>query len=109
MQRDVGRLTGSREPSPDGLGPSGFDPGRTWHRANGKCPNLREDEVIYALGRYGDVYGPLPFELFADEAWASNMLHASHDLVAYCFFDGSWRQAFAHDAIAAEAEGDDNA
>jgi hypothetical protein len=25
---DVGRLTGSREPSPDGLGPSGFDPER---------------------------------------------------------------------------------
>jgi hypothetical protein len=28
MNKSVGANSGSREPSPDGLGPSGFDPGR---------------------------------------------------------------------------------
>jgi hypothetical protein len=28
MGKDLGAISGSREPSPSGLGPSGFDPGR---------------------------------------------------------------------------------
>jgi hypothetical protein len=29
MGKDLGAISGSREPSPNGLGPSGFDPGRS--------------------------------------------------------------------------------
>lgn len=67
MGKDLGASSGSREPSPDGLGPSGFDPARCSHLTHspkGICVLCREQHQ--PLGGYSDV------ELAALEAdfWA---------------------------------------
>lgn len=54
-----------------------------WIETGGRLPDLPRDAVIYARGRMGDVYGPLPFEMFSEDAWLGYMLHYSHDLDAY--------------------------
>ena len=54
-----------------------------WIETKGEPPPVDWDTVIEALGRYGDVFGPLPMGLFAPDAWAGNMLHGSHDLSAW--------------------------
>jgi hypothetical protein len=65
-----------------------------WRPAAGFSPHLRHNEIIYALGRLGDIFGPLPFEMFSERAWSGEMAHSAHDLVAYACFEGSWRDAF---------------
>lgn len=58
--RDKGALSGSREPSPDGLGPSGFDPAR-WMDLYCALANARyalelwEREYTIAANRAGHV------------------------------------------------------
>jgi len=46
-------------------------------------PDVAPDTWIEVKGRYGDIYGPLPFALFAPDAWDGEMFHAAHDLVAW--------------------------
>lgn len=48
-----------------------------------QVPPVSSYTKIYALGVYGDVYGPLPLELFAEEAWKGCMANRAHDLIAY--------------------------
>lgn len=57
--------------------------GSCWFRTHGEPPTLPRDMPVYALGRLGDIYGPVPFEMIDPQAWRGNMLHASHDLVAF--------------------------
>ena len=54
-----------------------------WHETRGTVPDLAPGAVIYAQGRYGDVYGPLPAAIINLDAWRGNMYHASHDLFAW--------------------------
>jgi hypothetical protein len=68
-----------------------------------------DSALVYALGRLGDVYGPLPVEMFHPDAWGGNMLHASHDLVAVRLCPLDWRDAFPNDAIAIEARSGETA
>lgn len=88
--------------STQGLGHSATIPS-AWHFiADGEF-YLDRGALVYALGRYGDVYGPLPVEMFDPATWAGNMLHASHDLVAVALCEQTWREAIPHDASAIEA------
>ena len=48
-------------------------------------------ELVWALGRFGDVFGPLPFALINPAAWAGEMFNASLDLVAYARCDADYR------------------
>ena len=59
-----------------------------WHETGGEMPQLRGNEMIFVRGRYGHVYGPVPFELIDPEAWTGNMFHASLDLSAWSLADG---------------------
>lgn len=43
---------------------------------------LPDNTAVLVRGRYGDIYGPIPAEMIHPDAWAGNMLHASHDIVA---------------------------
>jgi hypothetical protein len=54
-------------------------------------------QLLYALGRYGDIYGPISFEMIAPEAWSGNMAAASLDLRAFAFCTGEWRDHIAID------------
>jgi hypothetical protein len=65
--------------------------------------NVPDGSLVYALGSYGDVFGPLPPEMFHPDAWAGLMLHASHDLIAVAICEMDWRDAFPLDTQAIEA------
>jgi hypothetical protein len=56
---DMGALTGSREPSPSGLGPSGFDPAR----------GLLQKVLDYYEGRKPYDFHRLPDDQRANEAF----------------------------------------
>lgn len=67
-------------------------PNAEWVYTGGEIPKVRH-ELIYALGRLGDIYGPLPPAMFRDEGWEGNMLSYSHDLIAYAPCEIGWRRA----------------
>lgn len=88
--------TGSREPSPAVSALPGFDPSRMeWRPTRGEAPDVGRSAVVYALGYFGDVYGPLPFEMFAPDAWEGGMLGRAHDLIAFAYATAEFRNAFA--------------
>lgn len=64
--------------------PPAFKPG-PWIGTEGRAPPLSRDALIFVKGSMEDVFGPVPFEMIDGEAWAGNMLHYSHDLIAYAF------------------------
>lgn len=67
-----------------------------WNYALGEQPLVNGSVLVWALGRYGDVFGPLPFEMIAPDAWEGNMLHAQHDLVAWAECAASFREVFPY-------------
>lgn len=74
-----------------------------WHFiADGEI-TFPDGALVYALGRLGDVYGPLPVEMFHPDAWAGNMLHASHDLIAVARCEQPWRSVIPLHTSAMEA------
>lgn len=54
-----------------------------WIYTNGEPPPLCADDLIFVIGRMGDVFGPIPFELVTEEAWRGNAFHYRHDLAGY--------------------------
>ena len=58
-----------------------------WIETAGEAPNVQCGTWIEARGRYGDIYGPLPAEMFNPDAWTGNMFHAAHDIHAYRVVD----------------------
>jgi hypothetical protein len=67
-----------------------------WIYTQGHVPSVRYGTIVWMLGRYGDVYGPMPFEMIDEEAWRGNMGGAAHDLVAYAPCPADWRALFPH-------------
>lgn len=43
----------------------------------------KPDSLIYVLCRYGEIYGPIPFEMISENAWGGDMAHASHDIAGW--------------------------
>lgn len=67
-----------------------------WIFTGGEIPEVGPFEVVWALGRYGDVYGPLPFEMIDSEAWCGCMGGGAHDLIAYHPCAAEWRSIFPY-------------
>lgn len=64
---------------------------------------VERNTPVYALGRLGDVFGPLPIEMFHPDVWTGHMLHYSHDIIAVAVCDDDWRVIFPLDAQTIEA------
>ena len=76
-----------------------------WIFTEGRAPAMPQVpsfQLVYALGRLGDVYGPIPLEMIADDAWTGHMGGYSHDLIAYRLCSEEWRCVIAYDPKAIE-------
>lgn len=77
--------------------PASIPSAADWVYTCGEAPDFGlRGVIIWALGRYGDVYGPIPGEMIDREAWRGNMGGASHDLVAYAVCSAEWRDVFPY-------------
>lgn len=81
-------------PSPDGLGHSaGIPDAQSVKWQKGKPNDIHSPSLIWLLGRCGDVFGPIPGEMIADDAWEGYMFGAANDIVAWAPYEGKWRDA----------------
>lgn len=54
-----------------------------WTEIAGAEHNFDDMDIVMVKGRYGDVYGPIPALMVHPDAWTGDMLHASHDVIAF--------------------------
>lgn len=98
MGKDAGGL---RQPAGGPSGPSQSSLSRPigahqaqdplWVFTAGRVPDLPLATPLLLLGRYRDVYGPVPFEMVSMAAWEGCMLGGSHDIIAYMRLDGGFQ------------------
>jgi len=96
-------LSSASQIEPEAVSPLRASIPDAWHFiADGEF-YVDRDTLVYALGRYGDIYGPLPAEMFHPDVWTGDMLHGSHDVIAVARCERPWREVIATDAQAIEA------